>query len=89
MTMTARQAIRVVRFGEGWWWTLVDDQGAAAASGAAEEQLAAMEAAWRTARRLSPGPLTAFPEIIVEQPSAARARRPAVTASGAPSPRPC
>lgn len=73
---TVRQAIRLVRVGEGWSWVLVDDRGVPAASGAAGEQQAAMEAAWRVARQLARGPLTSFPEIIVEQaPKTGRAHR--------------
>ena len=60
------QAIRVARINSGWTWALVGDQGQIAARGAAAEQQDAMAAAWRTARAVSDGESSGYPEIIVE-----------------------
>jgi hypothetical protein len=71
---TPKQAIKVADIGDSWTWTLVDGHGAPTASGQARGQQAAMEMAWRAAKSQSQGPLTDFPDIVVEQPARPRTR---------------
>jgi hypothetical protein len=64
----AKHAIMVMPSSAGWHWELIDDDGATTASGLAEHQDAAMDLAWRAARRSSQSLGGAFPDIVVRHP---------------------
>jgi hypothetical protein len=64
------QAIMVSPCAQGWRWELVDGDGATTLTGFCDEQFAAMDSAWRAAKRSADLPSLDYPQIVVRHESA-------------------